>query len=285
MNKSLLIIAHFFRPEESSIYSSTMESMRNQRTYALYEAVKSWRAIFDDTATLNIEHKKFLLSSSASGALDIIIIVNENNHLIQSEFAHQARLKIVRVKTSNPRLLPFAAHRVAADYREQYDWFFYSEDDLAVRDPSFFFKLKAFQELFGTNRALQPNRYEINFKGTKTKTYIDGDLRAGFIEPYLKLVNEEHDALTLPFLGHTITLERARNPHSGFFALSSQQLKHWICQKHFNDLDSSFVSPLESAATLGLIKTFSVFKSSPPNQAYFEIEHLDRKFSSLKLSP
>jgi hypothetical protein len=281
--KNTLVLAHFFRVEENAIHSSTNERMRGQRMAAFEKTVTSWRAIFNPSATLNIEHRKFLPSPSTNGDLDIIVLINENHHLIRSEFCDKNRLKIIQVKTDNPRFLPFAAHRVMADLRNEYDRFFYSEDDLAIRDGSFLSKLNVFQEAFGVSRVLQPNRFEINPASLHAKTYIDGDLRANFIEPFLKLVNEDQNSLSIPFLGQAITLLRARNPHSGFFALTADQLKHWIQQKHFNDLDTSFVSPLESAATLGLLKTFSVFKASPPHQHFFEIEHLDQKFSSLRL--
>lgn len=48
-------------------------------------------------------------------------------------------------------------------------------------------------------------------------------------------------------------------------------------------MGDSFVSPLESGATLGILKTFSIFKSTVPNLGYFEIENLDKKFSNMKL--
>ena len=38
--------------------------------------------------------------------------------------------------------------------------------------------------------------------------------------------------------------------------LSRAQLYHWTQQAHWQDGDSSWVSPLESAATLGIAKTF-----------------------------
>jgi len=65
--------------------------------------------------------------------------------------------------------------------------------------------------------------------------------------------------------------------------LSKTQLEKWVSSKTFLDMDCSFISPLESAATLGVLKVFSVFKPSPSNFAFFEIEHFDRKFSGMKL--
>jgi hypothetical protein len=47
-------------------------------------------------------------------------------------------------------------------------------------------------------------------------------------------------------------------------------------------MDCSFISPLESAATLGLLKTFSIYKPALPMH-HLEIEHLDTKFSKMNL--
>ena len=52
--------------------------------------------------------------------------------------------------------------------------------------------------------------------------------------------------------GGTIYFESPRNPHAGCFVLSRNQLQHWTQQPHWQDGDSSWVSPLESAATLGI---------------------------------
>ncbi len=61
--------------------------------------------------------------------------------------------------------------------------------------------------------------------------------------------------------------------------LSRAQAQHWVKQPHFFDLDCSFVSPLESAGSLSLLKTFSIYKPLLPAD-FLEVEHQDQKFSS-----
>jgi hypothetical protein len=143
-----------------------------------------------------------------------------------------------------------------------------------------FIKQEMFQKTFGSKKLLQPNRYEINTNGPAFKTYIDGDQPSNFLEKYKIDVN---DILHQKMNGTTMDFHRAKNPHSGFFMLSKEQFQHWESQKYFLDFDCSFVSPLESAASLGILKTFEIYKSKP-NMDYFEIEHLDRKFSNLKIT-
>jgi hypothetical protein len=112
--------------------------------------------------------------------------------------------------------------------------------------------------------------------------YIDGDLRFGLMQRLLGMVDEPETTLTQREPAGAVKFVRALNPHSGFFALSAEQFAFWSEQKHFLDMDCSFVSPLESAATLGLLKTFSVFKPALPLH-HFEIQHLDTKFSNMQL--
>jgi hypothetical protein len=78
-----------------------------------------------------------------------------------------------------------------------------------------------------------------------------------------------------------IVFQRALNPHAGFHALTREQLLYWMDQPHFTEVDCSFVGPLESAATLGVLKTFAIYKPYGPDVGWIEIEHLDDRYSSL----
>ena len=79
-------------------------------------------------------------------------------------------------------------------------------------------------------------------------------------------------------------LQPALNPHAGCFFLSRQQLEFWV-DHHWLDYDTSFVSPLESAATLGLAKTFSIFKPCLSTAGWFEIQHHGNNFHLLIKEP
>lgn len=282
--KALLVIAHFFRPAEGK-HSSTDERMRQVRREVLEVSLRSWRAHSTETATMDFQTKTSRIAPGALETLDIALLVHEDNHLFDDELKSRYDVQKASVKLKDPRRLPFGSHMLLASSVERYDWLVYAEEDLVLHDPFFFRKLAAFQQDFGPRRVLQPHRFELNTKGTRFKTYIDGDLRAGLVDPLFAHVEESQPLLETRFAGTDIAFERARNPHAGFFALSAEQLRHWKAQKHFMDADASFVSPLESAATLGIVKTFSVFKTRAPHQGYFEIEHRDRKFSNHRYPP
>lgn len=278
----LLVLAHFYGASKNSRHSSGDIGKRTARKEALTSVLRNWRAHFGATANLQIDRKEFRETAGMLDQLDIVVLTTADNHLLDDVTAKQFSVKHVNVSLNDTRMLPFAAHDVMASARSKYDWFVYSEDDLRLSDASFFIKQTAFQLTYGWRRVLQPNRYELNDDGCHLKTYVDGDLRVGLTAPYFSSMRDD-DYLRLNMGGSPVALRRALNPHSGFFALTSEQLDYWVRQPHFRDHDCSFVSPLESAATLGILKTFAIYKPFSASAGFLEIEHLDTRFSGMRL--
>lgn len=276
----LLALVHYFKGEDGSRHSSTDLRRREERTLVLRQVIDSWRGIFGPTTELNIEHRRFDRLRGSLDALDIAVLTNGTDHLLDEEHAKARGVRHIRVQLDNPRMLGFAARRLFADNRNAYDLFCYSEDDLRVGDPGFVGKILDFQASFGPQRLVMPNRFEWNPSGPTLKTWIDGDLRPDVIARWRDALPDEE----MLHLGR-VTLRRAANPHSGFFGITAAQLAHWIRQPHYGDQDCSFVSPLESAATLGVLKTFPIYKPFGTDAGFLEIEHLDRRFSSLPRRP
>ena len=50
---------------------------------------------------------------------------------------------------------------------------------------------------------------------------------------------------------------------------------------HAAAIDTSFHGPLESAATLGMLKTFQLMKPAPQNGRFLTVEHGGRNFMGL----
>lgn len=281
--RALLALVHYFKAEEGSTHSSTDAHRRDQRAAVLRRVIDSWRGSLGPTTTLNIETKRFDRLRGAVDGLDIVVVTNGTDHLLNDDFARARGVRHVKAQVDNPRMLGFAAHRLFAETRNAYDLFCYSEDDLRIADPGFIDRLRAFQDAFGWKRLLMPNRFEWNPAGPTLKTWIDGDLRPGATQAWRDALPDE-DFLRLPMPGRApVVFRRAMNPHAGFFALSAPQLAHWVRQKHFLDLDCAFISPLESAATLAVMKTFPIYKAFGPDAGFLEIEHIDNRFSSMKL--
>ena len=278
----LLAIAHFFRAEEGSNHSSTDAHRRDQRAVAIRNVIDAWRGHYGPTCSINVWQKRFEPMIGVADQLDIIVMVNGDNHLLDADYCRSRGVRLYDAKLDNPRMLGFTAHKLFADARNLYDVFAFSEDDLRPTGGDMIPRILAFQDDYGWRRVLFPNRFEFNSQGPALKTYIDGMLRPGLLAPFEAALPDER------FLkgrqgARPLTFQRATNPHCGFFALTTAQLAHWMAQPQFGDQDCSFISPLESAATLGILKTFPIYKPFGRDMGWLEIEHLDTRFSGMNL--
>jgi len=278
----LLSIAHFFRAEEGSNHSSTDAHRRDQRAAAIRSVIDAWRGHYGPVSSINVWQKKFEPIAGMADQLDIIVLVNGDNHLLDADYCRARGVRLYDAKLDNPRMLGFTAHRLFADARNIYDVFAFSEDDLRPTGNDLISRILAFQDDFGWRRVVFPNRYEWSSRGPALKTYIDGMLRPGLLAPFEAALPDER------FLkgrqgARLVSFQRATNPHCGFFALTAEQLAHWMAQPQFGDQDCSFISPLESAATLGILKTFPIYKPFGRDMGWLEIEHMDTRFSGMNL--
>jgi hypothetical protein len=278
----LLTIAHFFRAEEGSNHSSTDAHRRDQRAAAIRSVIEAWRGHYGPVSAINVWQKRFEQMVGVADQLDIIVLVNGDNHLLDADYCRARGVRLYDAKLDNPRMLGFTAHKLFADARNVYDVFAFSEDDLRPTGGDMIPRILAFQDDYGWRRVLFPNRFEWNPRGPALKTYIDGMLRPGLLAPFEAALPDER------FLkgrqgAKPLTFQRATNPHCGFFAITSEQLTHWMAQPQFGDQDCSFISPLESAATLGILKTFPIYKPFGRDMGWLEIEHLDTRFSGMNL--
>lgn len=281
----VVVIPHYFYPEEGAVHSSVDEKRREQRREVIGRVLASWRHDFGGPqAILNIEKKRFEQVNPGLNEVTLVALTVQGRHLLDDDMARRHRVNVIDCKVENPRLLGHEAARVFADNANRFDLFVFSEDDLLVTDALFLDKARWFSETFGHRRTLMPNRYEWNASGPAHKTFIDGDLRPRVWERWVSALPDE-DFLSSSALGVSWTFRRARNPHSGMHILSREQIDHWRRTAHWDDKDVSFIGPLESAATLGVLKTFSIYKSWGRSFGFFAVEHLDQRFSSLSGQP
>ena len=179
-------------------------------------------------------------------------------------------------------LLGFECQALLRDCIGSYDYFCFLEDDLIVHDAWLFAKLGWFTQQAGELSLLQPNRYEINPQGENPKIYIDGNLDAQFTAKFQNI--QEQPELTGQILRQPVLFQRTTNPHSGCYFLNVAQINHWVRQPYFLDRDTSFIGPLESAASLGIMRAFRVYKPAAQNANFLEIEHFGAAWSHKMLS-
>jgi len=209
--------------------------------------------------------------------LHVVVCTTGGRHLLDGsgvapEFYHHHATR------AEPMRLGFECHKVLRDRWGNYDYYGYLEDDLIVHDPSLFLKLNWFQGFAGPDTLLLPNRYEGGTEPLVNKAYVDGDLpehvTAGFQDVH------DRPEITGAWLDVPVIFRRPLNPHSGCFFLTGEQLAHWMKQPYFLDGETSFVGPLESAATLGIQRTFRIYKPAVENGSFLEIEHFGSRFLS-----
>jgi hypothetical protein len=217
------------------------------------------------------------VNSSTSCDLDIVVCTTGEEHLVPrlplpaNSFHHHRT-------DCPPLLLGFECHAVLRDRIGHYDMFAYLEDDLICRDPWLLTKLAWFNGHLGDEVLLQPNRYEVRALGFVPKAYIDGDIARHLTARYQTL--DEVPELSSQFLGVPVRFCRPANPHSGCFFLNARQMARWAARPDFLDRDTGFIGPLESAATLGIMSAFRIYKPAVENANFLEIEHHGTGFIS-----
>ncbi|MEX2118613.1 MAG: hypothetical protein WD847_03310 [Pirellulales bacterium] len=277
--KILFAIAHYYHPTPGGRYGS--QSAKPQRRLqalaacisAVHQVLGGRQRILDIARRLAVP-----ANQSLSHQVDVVVATTGDRHLL-GQLPVAVDLYRQHATQAEPLLLGFECQAVLRDALGQYDYYCYLEDDLVLHDPWFFQKLAWFDRLAPADCLLQPCRYEMPAYVVAHKLYVDGDLAphvAGRFRRQPAPGDVEGETL-----GASVQFSPALNPHSGCYFLNDRQMRQWASQPHFLDRDTSFVGPLESAATLGILKTFHVYKPVAGQAGFLEIEHFGTQFLSL----
>ena len=215
-------------------------------------------------------------NQEAAHEIDVVVCTTGDEHLasglegLSYAFRH-------RPTDAEPKLLGYECHAALQENLCNYDYYCYLEDDLEVKGPLFFVKLDWFRGWAGDDCVLQPNRFEAGLGAALTKYYHDGNLVDPAISPRFQ-DRRDRPRLRAEALGRVFTFQRVDNPHAGCFFLSAGQMARWAEQPYFLDRASGFWGPLESAATLGVMRTFRVYKPSRECAGFLEVRHLGLRF-------
>jgi hypothetical protein len=255
--KILFTIAHFFDPKGDGRYGSTGPN-EHRRLEALSACLKATEGLF-----------------SRSHEIKTVICTTGNYHLL-GQLHGRTDCYTHQHTNVQPKLLGFECQSVLAKHLGNYDYYCFLEDDLVLHDGAFFEKLSAFTGQATFACLLQPNRYE---ESEGAKYYIDAGLHSEVISglaPFVKArLPSGKDRIIR--IGST-EFCRAANPHSGCYFLNAKQMAHWASQPYFAGRDTSFVGPLESAATLGILRALEIYKPSSANWDFLEIQHFDAHY-------
>lgn len=276
----LVAIPHYFganRTSPDTRWHGSTNDAGETRVNALAACITSLHQLYGSAQHI-IPHSTRVAQKAnqrTAGAIDVVVCTTGDNHLV-------GRLRLPAGSyTHHPDvcdgwLLGFECHAVLQARLGDYDYYVYMEDDLISRDPWLFVKLGWFNGELGNEVLLQPNRFEVGPLGLVHKAYIDGDLADHVTAPFQD--TSVTPIATARVLGSSVTFDRAKNPHSGCFFLNAAQMADWVSRPNFLDRDTSFIGPLESAATLGIMRTFRIYKPAAESAAFLEIEHFGTNF-------
>ena len=284
----LFAIPHYVRPAsdvpaQERKHGSTHDGVA-RRVAALTACLHALHSTFRP-AHWAIDHGQCAARDAVAALLhhvDIVICTTSSRHVLDQlppglgPFAHWET-------TATPEMLGFACHDVLAARLGQYDAYCYLEDDLILRDPWWFVKLAWFVRHAGQGGVLQPNRFETGVGHALPKVYIDGDLAEHVTHPFQDI--SDTPDVVLDVMGQRVKCTRTLNPHAGCFFLSAAQMAHWSAQPHFRDRASRLIGPLETAATLGVLRTFKVYKPALANANFLELQHFGTGYLEQLVDP
>lgn len=275
----LFTIAHFFNPHAQGKHASQRKDPR-PRIIALTQSLAALHQLFGKSQSIiNIGQRVALPANQLqANHLDIIICTTQGHHLL-NQLSLPSHFYQNHATQVEPMLLGFECQAILRDSLGQYDYYCFLEDDLILQDPWFFIKLNWFTQQTNNLHLLQPHRYEVATHHFTSKAYIDGDLLPKVTANFQNI--NENPQIQGKIMGMPITFRRVLNPHAGCYFLNADQMAHWANQPYFLDRDTSFISPLESAATLGIMKTFRIYKTVPEQASFLEIQHFGNAFLSL----
>ena len=273
----LFAIPHFFNASPSAGRHGSTGGDPGPRVRALSNCLAAIQQLFGrPQCVIDIARRTTVpANKGTSGLADVVVCTTGSSHVLDQVqlgngyFTHHAT-------SADPRLLGFECHAVLRDRLGGYDYYCYLEDDLLIRDPWFFVKLRWFAGQCGDEALLMPNRFEVARGRIVHKAYVDGPIRPD-------VTAEFQDITHLPLLdgevmGTKVTFFRPLNPHSGAFFLNPRQMATWAAKPYFLDRDVRFIGPLESAASLGVMRTFRIYKPAPETGSFLEIEHPGNRF-------
>jgi len=281
----LLAVAHYFRPGDGRHGSVGRDP--EPRHQALRQLVLQLQRLFaEPAASLNHMARRLDPVADGGGSLELCICVTGENHLLADLADLSPWFEAVACEPSDPRLLGFACHQVLAQRHaaaieagQPYDYVGYLEDDILITDADFFLKLRRFNQAFGDHYLLMPNRIETaEAPDQLARFYIDGDYNPPSTEAYRLSGTQQ---LSVEHLGQQIRFEQPFNLHSGCFFLNPAQASLYFSSEASRTIDVSFHGPLESAATLGMLKTFQLMKPALVNGRFLTVEHAGRNFMGL----
>lgn len=284
--KILFVIPHYYKYNPESIYGSGREAT-DTRVQTLQNTITALKNRFSSPTSCGRQIYKnnnygersetevcVLYEPADTEAIyetEIALCTNTQDHLVGELDLPPDFFRHEMVTISDPRYLGFACHQILKRNLGKYDYYCYMEDDLVIHDRDFFHKLAWFEHIFGAENLLQPHRYMENGKPF-FKQYLDAELDI-CMDDFIDFADGASPELSVDYLGSKLKFLRTHNPHAGCFFLSAKQYEMMCARVDYGQPNKNFFTPLESAATWDLLKTFKIYRVTKAHGWFLEIEH------------
>ena len=281
MNVSLFI-PHYFKTDSTSspsIYGSTRENNQFKRSLSFARSLESLLSLERSPSDyiLNIKNKSLERTVEChESSSNISITILQMVVIILMMFSpYASRVKIVHcVNCEDPTRIPYITMLNLLQSDSSADIYGFIEDDLVITDPLYFDKINAFYQSFPNGHIFMPHRYEKTTLNRPHKFYVDGLISTQNYSSDLLTESSNNRILhSYQFMGSTIDLVKASNPHSGLFSSPSHR-----ATAIENLPPAPFMNMLETASTGVAIKSFSILKTCWSQRNFFQIEHGNPSF-------
>jgi hypothetical protein len=274
----LVAIPHYFgQGAGDTARHASQSGDADSRASALELAILALHQLHGESQAMirHADRRTIEANQSLRHTVHVVVVTTGGHHVLNRLRLSETLYQHYPVD-DDPTFLGFYCQTILRDRWGNYDYFCYLEDDLILHDPWMFQKLQWFTGHVGNDKVLLPNRFERSANLAYEKCYLDGDLSKTVTEKFQDA--SDHPQLSSTVLGVSIRFVRPLNPHAGCFFLNARQMQHWTKQPHFGTHDATFIGPLESAATLGIMRTFKIYKPAPENANFLEVEHYDNAY-------
>lgn len=284
--KLLFTLAHYYQPKPGAFYGSEGADPA-RRAAAVATTIVSLHQTFDYRQGLLDGQARVAHPSNDREPIEVSVVACTagDAHLVP-QLQGIKHLFTHRPCNRDPKFLGLECRAALGEGVGKYDWFCYLEDDLMLTDPLFFDKLSWFRRIAGDDAVLQPNRYEVAVNQPLHKLYIDGNMADASQSPKFQDITDRPQVEGEAF-GQKYVFKRINNPHSGTFFLDARQMALFVQKPDFQVEESGFAGPVESCATLGIMRHFRVYKPARVNAGFLEVRHLNNRYlgARMKLKP
>lgn len=283
------VIPHYFSGENAaSVHGSLRPNTRPIRAAALDRVIFQLHALFGRTHYgLNTPASKAAAGPGGESLLalhpsanpygldfETLVFTTGERHLLGDIQCGPEQYRQMPTD-DDPRFLGFECARWIRNNADHYDFCCYLEDDILIRDPLFFLKIKRFNADFGADAKgllLQPQRYEETLHAGDPKNYFK--LTRLYID-YLARPAPDFTGptLELEFAGLRASLEPALNPSAGCYVVTAAQMARVAAHPDFLDRAKIEMTTMDTASWAFVSRALKIYKPALGSLSFLEVQH------------